>query len=164
MTASRDERFVTTISALAVATRAAGEVDEPTIELYIRALEDVPIDLLESAAVEMVRELTWFPRPAEWREYVDKVLDSRERFGSQKALASGQMALPGEVAVRGEIRCAECDGTGWVQSAKTGECSSTERCELAVKGVSHTHRCADAVCVARRRRKAEVKKRYGRRE
>jgi hypothetical protein len=45
---TRDDRFAHTIAGLGVAMRQ--EIDDPTIELYDRALEDVPIELLEAAA------------------------------------------------------------------------------------------------------------------
>lgn len=151
-------RFAQVISALAIATR--GELDDPTIELYARALEDVPINLLEAASIELARESTFFPRPAEWRVAVDKILDRQERL---KQIGSGsQLQLPGEVGAGEDWRCPDCDNTGWVQ---------TERpCERRCHGTDgpHTHSaaapCGNTFCAARRRQRAEEKKRYSRKD
>ncbi len=157
MTTFDAARFAQTIAALAVATR--WELDDPTIELYARALEDIPMDLLEAAAIELARESTFFPRPAEWRNAVDKILDRQDRV---KQLTGGsQLQLPGEVSTE-NWRCPDCDNTGWV--------NTTMDCQRRCHGTDgpHTHSaaapCGNAFCQAQRRRVAASKRRYGKRE
>lgn len=157
----RDERFATCITALAVATR--GELDDPTIELYDRALADVPIHLLEAAAVELAKTSTFFPRPAEWRTAVDTILDRSERL---KLAGSTQLQLPGEVGVD-DWRCPDCDNTGWRAADRTCEKPAC-RPEGTPPGTIHTHRgvarCENTFCASRRQKAAEAKRRYGRKD
>jgi hypothetical protein len=154
------DRFAGTIAALAIATR--GDVDDATIELYFRALIDVPFNLLEAAAVELARESVFFPRPAEWRVAVDKVLDRQARLRALDG-PRGQLQLPGEVGNPDDYRCPDCDNTSWVVSDEDGSCSDRERCEWAQRGRRHTHRCVNAYCVERRRQAREAQRRYSRR-
>lgn len=154
-------KFAETIAALAVATR--GELDDPTIELYFRALNDVPMDLLAAAAVELARDATFFPKPSEWRGAVDRVLDRQEKL-REIAGPKGQLQLPGEVGAGEDWRCPDCDNTGYVISAEDGACSSPEQCRFATKGVRHTHQCANMFCCTRRRQAFERKRRYSRSE
>lgn len=160
---TRDERFAQTITALAVATR--GELDDPTIELYDRALADVPIHLLEAAAVELAKTSTFFPRPAEWRDAVDTILDRSERL---KLAGPQQQQLPGEVDPEA-WRCPDCDGTGWVHSMTARTCDKPAcRPRDTPPGTIHHHRgvtrCENAFCLTRRQRAAEAKRRYGRKD
>lgn len=156
MTPFDAHRFAQTIAALAVATR--GELDDPTIELYARALEDVPMDLLEAASIELAKESTFFPRPAEWRGAVDKILDRQARLKPAKE----QLQLPGEVSAE-NWRCPDCDGTGWAETTR-----SCERYCKGTDGQPHTHPavapCGNTYCSARRRQKAEAQRRYGRKD
>lgn len=156
----RDTRFATTITALAVATR--GELDDPTIELYDRALMDVPIHLLEAAAVELAKTSTFFPRPAEWRAAVDLILDRSERV---KSLGAPQQAqLPGDV---GEFRCPDCDNTGFVTIDVP-----CDRWMCRPPGTpieqAHSHnrakRCANTFCHQRRQAVYEKTRRYGKKD
>jgi len=161
MEAEDATRFAACIAALAVATR--GELDDPTIELYFRALEDVPIDLLEAASIELARTAQWFPRPAEWRRAVDIILDRgaqvRDALGPARG-ADGQLLLPG--ATGGPWQCPECDGTGWrpvdTPCEKTG-CFGPGR----DRG-PHTHtavtRCTNEQCAQTRADAAARKRRY----
>jgi len=149
-----DERFARLITTLAIATNT--KLDTPTIELYFRALMDVPIELLEVAAIPLVQAARFFPKVAEWRIACDKVLDARDHA----ALGTGtQLQLGGDV---GDGRCPTCDGTGWVHIEQ--ECAREWRCHQYVQGAPHTHthvkRCDE--CKGARDRKAEMDKRYGR--
>src|SRR5262252_2332148 len=105
---------------LATATRA--DVDDPTIELYFRALADVPLSLLEQATVELAATAKFMPRPVEIREAVDELLDRRQRM-REIAGPSNQLALPGEV---GEFVCADCGNTGFVTTETV--CDRAPRC------------------------------------
>lgn len=161
MEAEDARRFAACIAALAVATR--GELDDPTIELYFRALEDVPIDLLEAASIELARTSQWFPRPAEWRRAVDIILDRTQQVHGALGPArgpDGQLLLPGDVGA--PWQCPECDGTGWrrveTPCEKTG-CFGPGR----DKG-PHTHpavtRCTNAQCEQERTTAAARRRRY----
>ena len=150
-----DKRFARLITTLAVATNAK-DVDTPTIELYFRALMDVPIELLEAAVVPMVQSARFFPKVAEWRLACDKVLDARQA----QLTAGNQLQLGGDV---GDGRCPSCDDTGWVHFEQ--ECAREWRCHQYVEGEepAHTHtavkRCDQ--CKGARDKKAEQDKRYG---
>lgn len=154
------EKFAQVIAALAVATR--GEIDDPTIELYFRALMDVPMNLLEAAAVELARDVVFFPRPAEWRVAVDRILDRQERL--QLPAPEEQLRLEGQIGGGAAWRCEDCDNTGFVASDKNGACGAPDRCDLAGRGVQHAHRCEHAFCVQRRQQAAAAKRRYAKRE
>jgi hypothetical protein len=156
MTRADVPRFGTIIAALSLATR--GDVDEPTIELYFRALIDVPINLLDQAAVELAATAKWMPKPAEWREAVDALLDRRQRL--QALGPSTQLALPGEV---GEYRCEDCDNTGRVSVEVV--CEKGESCgRYKVQPHSHSYsrRCDNRYCVEARNQKAAAARRYAR--
>lgn len=158
MEAEDATRFAACIAALAVATR--GELDDPTIELYFRALEDVPIDLLEAASIELARTMQWFPRPAEWRRAVDIILDRTRRSHALIGGPTSQLSLPGDVDA--PWFCENCEGTGWVlvdmPCEKTG-CFGPGR----DKG-PHTHkattRCAVPRCLEQRTAATASRKRY----
>lgn len=47
------------------------------LELYIRALSDVPADILHDACMEAVKRLKFFPKVAELREFASKELARR---------------------------------------------------------------------------------------
>ncbi len=146
-------RFATIIAPLAVTLRT--DLDEPTILMYFRALSDVPMNLLEAAAVELAATAKFFPKPAEWREAVDEILDRRERL---KEIDKGHQALlPGEV---GEYECPDCGNSGFIITQQA--CNRGCRVKLA----EHTHdvatRCSQKYCVENRKQKAEAAKRYAR--
>lgn len=146
-------RFAACITALAIATK--GELDEPTIELYFRALADVPIHLLEAGSVELARTARFFPRPAEWRAAVDTILDR-----SQRKDLPGQPALPGVI---GEAwRCPDCDNTGWVylnQPCEKRTCWEAQNSDGPHSHVATT-RCTNPDCLSRRQELAARRRRY----
>lgn len=161
MEAEDAQRFAACIAALALATR--GELDDPTIELYFRALEDVPIDLLEAAVVELARTATWFPRPAEWRQAVDTILDRTDRVRDALGPArgpDGQLLLPGDVG--GPWRCPDCDGSGWIQVQNP--CERTGCFGPGKDRGPHTHpavqRCTNAQCAQERTSALARRRRY----
>jgi hypothetical protein len=125
--------------------------------MYWRALKDVPIELLEEAAVELAATAKFFPKPAEWRQAVDELLDRRERL-REIAGPNGQPLLPGEI---GEYHCEDCDNSGWVTEVKVceGNCGS----HLVAKA-GHTHAfaspCTNKFCLAARQQKTQRKRRY----
>jgi hypothetical protein len=150
-------RFAATITALAVATR--GELDDAIIELYYRALEDVPMDLLEAGAVELAKRAEFFPRPAEWRLAVDRLLELQQRL-----IATGQVRLL--PAGDEEYVCAFCENTGWVQTwfeCKRHICRPKDSQAESV----HTHQgvtpCSEERCLERRARLRTQRRRYGKR-
>lgn len=161
MEAEDATRFAACIAALAVATR--GELDDPTIELYFRALEDVPIDLLEAASIELARTAQWFPRPAEWRKAVDVILDRTQQLRGALGPArgtDGQLLLPGQTG--GPWMCPDCDNTGWVYvdvPCTRAGCFGPKKTEGP-----HTHpattRCTNTECERRRVDLAARRRRY----
>lgn len=152
--------FATMMLSLATATRA--EIDEPTTELYWRALRDVPLQLLREAAVELAATAKFMPKPSEWRETVDELLDRRDRL---KAIDQGrtQLQLPGEVGV---YECPDCRNTGFVNEDRP--CTKEWRCRQFKEGETHTHtfavRCSNRYCLEARAQKAAASKRYSRRD
>lgn len=151
-------RFARCALALAAATRA--DVDEATLEIYWRALHDVPIKLLEEASIELAATAKFMPKPVEWRQAVDEVLDRRQRL-QEIAGPNGQPKLPGEI---GEYECPVCENTGWEFFEK--ECDRPA-CVDRKPGETHTHRwtkrCTNTFCQKARQQKAERDRRYARR-
>lgn len=139
-----------------VAVTLGVEVDEPTLELYYRALRDVPIALLRRASVDLARTSRFMPKPAEFRIAVDKILDKR---GQAALHGATQAQLPGDV---GEFRCEACGNTGFVSIEKP--CDRGEKCAKLKPGHTHTFatRCTDTACVQMRQRRAEQRRRYSR--
>jgi len=150
-------KFAQMMFALATATRC--EIDEPTIELYFRALAHVPMALLEQASIELAATAKFMPKPAEWLEAVDELLDRRRRLQAIGG-PSNQLRLPGEVGV---FLCDDCDNTGFV--TRDIACEKGRRCGLYRDG-GHTHsqasRCVNRFCVERRAQVAEQTRRYAR--
>ena len=145
-------KFAQIISALAIATRA--EIDEPTIHLYFRALMHCPLNLLERAAVNLASSAKFMPKPAEWLEAVDRMLDDRDRG---RALTAGQQpALPGDV---GTWTCPDCENTGWVVGMHA---CHRERCVYGPDPHEHSGsvRCTNETCIRQRELAAAKKKRY----
>lgn len=60
------ERFAMAINVLATAFER--ELDEPLLEAYWMALDDLPIDVIERAVKRSIRELEYFPKPAQLRK------------------------------------------------------------------------------------------------
>jgi hypothetical protein len=139
-------RFVATITALAAATR--GHLDEAVIGLYYQALADIPIQLLDVAAVELAKGTTFMPAPAEWRKACDQVLErTPPRHPELPPPPNDYTPF-----------CAECDDTGWVHFPQT--------CEKRTCGRDGPHdhtmvsRCSNPGCLERRRQKLEERRRY----
>lgn len=149
------ERFARTMAAVAVATRT--ELDEPMMELYFAALEDIPMELVEAGSIEVVKGIKYWPTVAEWRLAVDAVLEARQRL-----IPAGQLALAGPVSVD-EYRCEECDNTGWAE--RDFECQRHAcRPKDTEPDTIHTHHgvvpCTDQVCLARRALERNKRRRY----
>jgi hypothetical protein len=150
-------RFSRCILALATALRA--EIDDPTMEIYWRAVRHAPIQLLESAAEELAGTARFMPKPAEWLQAVDELLDRRARV---QAIAGpkGQPLLPGEI---GEYQCEDCGNSGWITIDRIcdGGCKASEKLKPGHRH-SSAQRCTNAYCKAAREQKAERRKRYAR--
>ena len=99
--------------------------------------------------MELGRSVTFFPKAAEWREAVDRMLDRAQRRGIPLPGPAGRLQLGGEVVQVDENRCPDCDNTGFEHSAS-----------FAVKGLPHVHRCTNAFCAQRRQRALEKSRRY----
>lgn len=67
MTRGDDIRFATLMGALSVAFDK--ELTEQKIDLYFEALADLRIEALEWAAKQVIRELVFFPKAKELRDY-----------------------------------------------------------------------------------------------
>lgn len=153
MDADDSERFANCMASLSAATRA--ELDEGTVDLYFQALEDIPIHLIQAAAVELARSASYFPKVADWRKAVDTILDRGERRE-----LPGQKVLPG---VLGEAwRCPDCDNTGWVYV--TMPCDKRTCWEAQNSAGPHSHtattRCTNPDCLSRRQELAARRRRY----
>jgi hypothetical protein len=155
------ERFAACIATLALAYRT--DLDDAAVELYFRALEDVPMHLLEAASVELARTSSFFPKVAEWRRAVDTILERDHRL--QPPLKWQQAALPGTVlpgAIE-EWRCPDCDNTGWVYT--TMQCERRVCLEARDVEGPHSHtattRCTNPQCLDYRAALRARKRRYG---
>ena len=91
-TRARVMRMIVTLAELLgeemSADRAAG---------YAEALSDIPLDDLRLGVQRIVRNASYFPRPAEIRMAVERERDARE-----------------PTVVAPEIVCTRCDDSGWV--------------------------------------------------
>lgn len=156
MTNQDDQAFLVLMQAMAAALRA--ELDDPTIELYFRGLQDIPYELVAEAGERLLVGARFFPRIAEWRASVDLVIEDRQR---QKRALQGrqQPLLPGEV---GEGKCPTCDDTGWELFEKP--CEKRLMCPSANGHEDHAHtwsrRCE--TCREKRAARREEEKRYSR--
>lgn len=163
MTAHDVQKFAETIAALALAMRT--DLDDPTIDLYFHSLQDVPMELLSAAAVELAKEAVFFPKPAEWRQAVDRILDRQARIQQHQLAGTAQLELPGDVGAGEQWTCPECDNTGWAPT--TISCSRLGCVGSNDEGSPHTHtatrRCGNSFCKARRERLAARRRRYSKR-
>jgi hypothetical protein len=148
-------RFAQTMAGVALATRT--ELDDTTMELYFKALEDIPMDLVEAGAVELVKGLKFWPMPAEWRAACDTILDRQARLNQM-----GQLRLTGNVSVD-DFHCEACDDTGWAEIAFDCErliCRPTG----TPPGTIHPHTgvtpCLNPDCVRRRGAEFQRGRRY----
>lgn len=86
-------------------------LSELTLEGLFFALQDLPLDALQQAAGQWVREHVWLPKPAEWRELVNE----------QAAKALDQVQL------QADPYCYDCDDTGW-QTLYVGDVRCARPC------------------------------------
>lgn len=102
-----------------VAVAFSRDLDDATIDLYFKALREIPLELIQKATADIVKFEERWPTPAKWRVIVD---DVQERLGAdeQKALAERQQKLlPAPVfdTVTNEwvqtYHCYKCKDTGW---------------------------------------------------
>lgn len=50
------------------------ELSEDSVKLYGKLLADIPVDILEAAAEQIMAELKFFPSIAEWREMAHRLM------------------------------------------------------------------------------------------
>lgn len=148
-------RFAGTMNGLALATRT--ELDEAMMDLYYKGLEDIPMDLVEAAAVEAVKGARFFPSVAEWRANCDVILDRESRLHQM-----GQLAITGNVSVD-DYHCEACDDTGWATSIF--DCDRLIcRPKDTPAGTIHPHQgvtpCLEPGCVQRRAAEFQRGRRY----
>ena len=65
----------------------AEPLTEERMEIYVRALADVPQDRLRNSFQRALRELTWFPKVAELRNLADANAGSESKEAEQKVEA-----------------------------------------------------------------------------
>lgn len=92
--------------------------DEAQSRFYFDALRDLPFPDLEVAALILVQELKYFPRPAEWREAA-----ANQRSARVRARASEVQALS-----RRGVHCEVCGDTGWSSRG----CREGDSCKGAI--------------------------------
>jgi hypothetical protein len=150
------EPFLELIRAMAVALRA--DLDDPTIELYFRGLQDIPFELVMAAGERLIIGARFFPKVAEWRLAVDAVRDEQRR--EQARLTAGQQPLlPGAV---GDGRCPDCEDTGFRRFDKPCERAG---CFGPNTPAEHSHVWTEKcpTCKDKRAKAAEEAKRFARR-
>lgn len=78
MSENRERRLVATLVGMAEVLKVA-QLSTPGLLLWDRILADIPIDVIEAAAVEIVSSPEpWMPTPGELREVCDRLLERRK--------------------------------------------------------------------------------------
>lgn len=114
MTDDDYSRWAETLGTVAVAF--SRDLDQATIDLYFKALKDVPFELLRLAAADIVRYEERWPTPAKWRKVVDECQGRRAEGGFRQI---DQRLLPAPIfdQVTQEwvhtYYCYTCRDTGW---------------------------------------------------
>lgn len=72
------------------------ELSEETIKLYARLMADIPVDVLEAAAQQIMVEQTFFPTAAEWRNKAIEIM-------------GGTRGIPSAIEAYSEITHARVD-------------------------------------------------------
>ncbi len=84
------------------------EPDTVQTQFFWDTLKDLELAELQVAAVQVAKELKWFPKPAELRAAV-----FQQRHALRQARDAALMAMPVDLA----DHCEHCSDTGWKQMA-----------------------------------------------
>lgn len=80
------------------------KLEEPVLLAYFEALEDLPFDLIEQASIEVKRQARHMPKPADFREAVQKV---------RRAAPQPPPVIDEHGAAVLTFACLRCEDTGW---------------------------------------------------
>jgi hypothetical protein len=97
------------------------KLDEAVLTAYYEALEDVPFDVLEQAAIEVKKHARHMPKPADFREAVQKV----RRATPVAPPIVDEQGVPVLTFI-----CLRCEDTGWRPACgcDTGRLDISHRC------------------------------------
>jgi hypothetical protein len=101
-----------------VAVAASKELDGPTIDVFFKALGDIPLDLIRRASPIVIRDHTdrWPSIPI-WRRCCDEVASKEASDLKQMQVDRARKLLPGVVDESGDyvptFVCGLCRDTGW---------------------------------------------------
>lgn len=97
------------------------KVDDATLLAYFEALEDIPLELIEAGAKELQKHSRHMPKPADFREAVQKV----RRAAAPLPPVTDEHGQPVLTFV-----CLRCEDTGWrpVCGCDTGRLDMSHRC------------------------------------
>ena len=95
------------------------DLDTPTIDLFFKALKDIPWHLVRHAAADIIKhEERWVP-PARWRKVVDKVSERMTEAEQQQIEQASRKLLPPPLwdpitsTYVETFQCFTCHDTGW---------------------------------------------------
>ena len=118
-------------------------LSDPVIDLYFRALEDLPIESVEAAIMRSIQENTFFPKPAELRQVVLGSVADRAEVAWQAAWAAYQKAGYYDTVLfqDGAIaRAIQAVYGGWVQFSEASRTLSPEMIQAKRKEFLSTYR------------------------
>jgi hypothetical protein len=101
------------------------------IRVLDEVLADVPLSLLEAAAVRLLNTARFWPRPAEWREAVSAL--QRERLLATDEAARRVLRPCGTDWIPPHCEC--CDDTGWRPIIDDAGVRRVRRCECVAANV-----------------------------
>jgi hypothetical protein len=105
------------------------EVDEPEMRTYLKALGEVPSEVILEAGDELLLQQASLPRTkrypptvADWIAACDAVIKKKRQHLAREAQAM-------------RLECNICHGTGW-RNLESG-CNNVTRCECVQRAVAH---------------------------
>lgn len=107
------------------------DADEAMIRAYFVALQDVPLELAQLAAVQFAGQMgdngAWFPKTAEWKAAARKIEADRVAVIEETLRKRRQVRQP---------LCFACEDTSWVQGTdnRVTRCSCREQRRLEAIG------------------------------
>jgi hypothetical protein len=102
-----------------VAIACSKDLDTPTIDLYFKALKEIPWQLIRHATAEIVKFEERWPSPAKWRHIVDEVSERFTAEEHKQIVGAQQKLLPAPVwdpitqTYVETFHCFDCHDTGW---------------------------------------------------